>query len=358
MSNQVYANGMEVSCKQAAGKSICAFPDVCMTPPQTPATPPGVPIPYPNTGMASDTTDGSTSVQISGQEVLLKNKSCFKKSTGDEAGAAPMKGVMTHKNTGKVYFNAWSMDVKAEGENVVRHLDLTTHNHGSMPTNTPCWPYVDEMDVFLQIGPCGTEVTNERAACNGCAPSGPGDPCKSEDCQKARKCMLAPFDGGKAGVPNAYKCCEGQTGHHIVPVQEFSLPRTKGRKRGIPSNDALSGYNQNAAPCVCAEGEVHNEWDQEPPYGLKEHGLLGNAYITERKKKGLKTGDAAKYSDLSECGAKSVNKVFPQCTEACIKEQLDNYHEKSANVPPNDPVCRASKQGVQQDTDPHNIPTM
>ena len=145
MSNEVYANNREVSCKKASGKSICAFPDVCMTPPQTPATPPGVPIPYPNTGMASDTTDGSTTVKISGQEVMLKNKSCFKKSMGDEAGCAPMKGVVTHKNTGKVYFTMWSMDVKVEGENVVRMMDLTTHNHASMPGNTPPWPYTDKV---------------------------------------------------------------------------------------------------------------------------------------------------------------------------------------------------------------------
>ena len=116
-----------------------------MTPPQTPATPPGVPIPYPNTGMASDTTDGSTTVKISGQEVMLKNKSYFKKSTGDEAGCAPKKGVVTSKNMGKVYFKAWSMDVKIEGENVVRMLDLTTHNHGSNPANTGPWPYLDEV---------------------------------------------------------------------------------------------------------------------------------------------------------------------------------------------------------------------
>jgi hypothetical protein len=32
MSNEVYANMMEVSCKAASGKSICAFPDVCWTP--------------------------------------------------------------------------------------------------------------------------------------------------------------------------------------------------------------------------------------------------------------------------------------------------------------------------------------
>ena len=51
-----------------------------MTPPENPATPPGVPVPYPNTGMASDTTDGSRSVQISGKEIMLKNKSYFKRA--------------------------------------------------------------------------------------------------------------------------------------------------------------------------------------------------------------------------------------------------------------------------------------
>jgi Domain of unknown function (DUF4150) len=138
MGNEVFANGNEVSCKSADSKSICAFPDVCMTPPQTPATPPGVPIPYPNTGMASDCTDGSTSVKSGGQEIMLKNKSCFKQSSGDEAGSAPKKGVVTSQNKGKVYFVSWSMDVKVEGENVVRHLDSTTHNHAStMPGNTP-----------------------------------------------------------------------------------------------------------------------------------------------------------------------------------------------------------------------------
>src|SRR5437868_2015423 len=121
MGNEVYANGREIACKAASGKSIAAFPDVCFTPPLTPATPPGVPIPYPNTGMASDTTDGSTTVTISGKEVMLKNKSCFSKSSGDEAGSAPKKGVVTSKNMGKVYFTVWSMDVKFEGNNVDRH---------------------------------------------------------------------------------------------------------------------------------------------------------------------------------------------------------------------------------------------
>ena len=184
MGNQVYANNMEVSCKAAAGKSICAFPDVCFTPPMTPVTPPGVPIPYPNTGMASDCTDGSSTVKISAKEVMLKNKSYFKKSMGDEAGAAPKKGMVTSKNMGKVYFNAWSMDVKVEGENVVRNLDLTTHNHGSVPGNAMPWPYIDSMAMSAEhacaksgdVGKVNTHCTNPPEDCYTpeCCDAGPG----------------------------------------------------------------------------------------------------------------------------------------------------------------------------------------
>jgi hypothetical protein len=135
MSDDVYANGREISCKKADGKTICEFPDVCFTPPENPATPPGVPVPYPNTAFAKDTTEGSKTVMISGQEVMLKNKSYFKTSSGDEAGAAAKKGVITSTNKGKAYFISWSMDVKFEGENVVRHIDMTTNNHASPKAN-------------------------------------------------------------------------------------------------------------------------------------------------------------------------------------------------------------------------------
>lgn len=49
----VYANGLEISGKAVQAQTIAAFPDVCFTPPQTPATPPGVPIPYPSFGIKS-----------------------------------------------------------------------------------------------------------------------------------------------------------------------------------------------------------------------------------------------------------------------------------------------------------------
>ena len=130
MGDPVFANGREVSSKSMGGKSIAQFPDVCFTPPQTPATPTGVPIPYPNTARASDTIEGSTTVQIGGEQVMLKDKSNFKTSSGDEAGAAPKKGLMSSTNKGGAFFISWSMNVLVEGENAVRHLDMTTHNHG------------------------------------------------------------------------------------------------------------------------------------------------------------------------------------------------------------------------------------
>jgi len=71
-----------------------------------------------------------------------------------------MKGVVTHKNTGKVYFSMWSMDVKFEGENVVRHLDMTTHNHGSTPPNALPTIY---QDLLAALSPeCATEKRSWR----------------------------------------------------------------------------------------------------------------------------------------------------------------------------------------------------
>ncbi len=162
MGTEVYANGMSIACKAAAGKTVAAMPDVCLSPPTPPAGP--VPIPYPNTAMASDTTDGSKTVQIGGEEVMLKNKSTFKQSNGDEAATKSLgMGVVTHQIQGKVNFCAWSMDVKFEGENVPRHLDLTGHNEMSEPPNTPPWPYLDGMTLPATDPEC-QELTKMLAA--------------------------------------------------------------------------------------------------------------------------------------------------------------------------------------------------
>lgn len=138
----VFANGLEISGKAVSAKTIAAFPDVCMTPPENPATPPGIPVPYPNFAMAGDTEKGTGTVKIKDKTVNLKNKSDMSKTSGDEAGAAAKKGVVSSKNTGKSYFNSWSNDVKFEGEAVVRMSDLTTNNHASPVGNAPPWAHI------------------------------------------------------------------------------------------------------------------------------------------------------------------------------------------------------------------------
>jgi hypothetical protein len=75
---------------------------------------------------------------ISGQEVMKQDQSAFKTSTGNEAATrAQGMGVVTHTIQGEASFVAWSFDVKFEGANVPRNLDIMLHNEQSNPANTP-----------------------------------------------------------------------------------------------------------------------------------------------------------------------------------------------------------------------------
>ena len=340
MGDPVFANSMEISSKSMGGKSICEFPDVCFTPPQTPATPPGVPIPYPNTGMASDTADGSRSVKIGGSEVMLKDKSAFKKSTGDEAGSAPKKGLINSKNTGKVYFIAWSMDVKVEGENVVRNLDMTTHNHACSPANgsVPC-PHVAQtsLGAFSKCkddrkkvkdnckddgsdqcpGHLGSPVGEQRALYTG----GGGGPSRTEQagtqatadaesnkCVQAMRCFLRPHTPGKG----EQGCCPGQTPHHIPPTS-----CVKNSSGNYPS-----GYQYGNAPCVCLEGA--NQY-------VGSHGENHSAidHLAKEKLK-LDHGDKCSLADYNTACAAAVAQQC-DCDPGCIEQQL-NENENFKNV--------------------------
>lgn len=314
MSNEVYANTREVSCKQAAGKSICAFPDVCMTPPQTPVTPPGVPIPYPNTGMASDTTDGSKSVTAKGKEVMLKNKSYFKKSMGDEAATkAQGMGVVTHQIQGKVYFTAWSMDVKFEGENVVRHLDLTTHNHNPAPGNSPPWPFMDTMNPDTGIDPCKKHKEETEKAC---ADSPVKKPRKcSKECKKAMECTLVP-----KGKDKKYCCAPNNTGDHVI---EDHWVRPKGK--------AMPGFKKikrlyNGAPTMCV-----NKSRYKGKHGIA-HGTRG--YHEDKM-----LGKKFPYDKAKKMGLQAHSHAFPdsKCNKQCMEAQLDSFYGSEGKL------CQASK---------------
>jgi hypothetical protein len=156
--------------------------------------------------------------------------------------------------------------------------------------------------------------------------------------------MLAAFNPKKTELPNTHRCCSGTTGHHVVPLGEFCLPRSlsDGVRGAAPLNNAVKGYDSDLAPTICVEGDDHKD---KAGGQLKEHGLVGSEYIRARVRRGIKNNQQkVKYSDLRDCGAESVHRVFKHCDPGCIKAQLDNYHVKEAKIPENDGVCQASQQ--------------
>lgn len=299
MSDSVFANKRSIAGKSTSGKTIAAFPDVCFTPPQTPATPPGVPIPYPNTGQCSDTADGSKSVKIGGKEAMLKDKSSFKTSTGNDAGSAPKKGVVTSKNTGKVFFNSWSMNVRFEGENVCRHLDLTTHNHASKPGNSPPMPHAADIAA-------------------GAAPA-------KDPCAKAKK--KYPVE-----EHSKQKCPAGHDSHHVLQNACFENSRGEG---GI-----FPGYSVNKAPCVCLEGPSTTPNTEH--YQVTQ---LQNAQTSAYK------GQACnpKYSQVrSDAKKQLAQKPKPGLSEhdaECVLKEVDKKFEEMGIDPKSDPEVRTPRSG-------------
>jgi Domain of unknown function (DUF4150) len=217
MGCDVYANGDEIACKAGSGKVIASFPDVCLTPPPPPAGP--IPVPYPDTSFSKDMQNGSKTVMIEGQEVMLKDQSFYKTSPlGDEAATNGQgAGVVTHVITGKTYFVAWSMDVKFEDQNVDRHTDVTTSNHACDPANDA--------------------VPNLNAA----KPAPPG-----VDCEKVKQ-EKGPVESYEEQAP---KCQAGQgaykgtQSHHVIQNAHFQEPRK------TTLDDICPGYSEQDAPCI------------------------------------------------------------------------------------------------------------
>ena len=304
MSNSVYANKREIACKSGNGKVIAAFPDVCFTPPQTPPTPAGVPAPYPITSMSSKTSSGSTSVKIDNSEVMLRNKSFYKNCNGDEAGCAPKKGLMTSSNTGKTYFKSWSMNVKIEGENVVRHLDITTSNHQSEVGNASV-PMIDtERMGFQKL-----------------------DACKGVD----KKFELVPYKSTDPKTKEQTLTCARakptKTGHHLIPgrcmltrTHSINEPKVRLAEPGYPS-----GCSHDKAPCVCVDNE--NQHDGTHRDCHKVFDPIENK-LSKVAPKGKMTYRQARNAAAKSAAGINNNRTPTKKQQACIKAQLDEYYKK------------------------------
>ena len=328
-------------------------------------------------------------MKVSGQEVMLKNKSYFKRSMGDEAGCAPKKGVLTSKNMGKVYFTSWSMDVKIEGENVVRNMDMTTHNHGST-SNTGPQVYLDRM-AMANIPGCETERKNVEAACNppeekaNCPSSEDvakakrskdllgklakdkpvGNPAvlahetakevwnkemdafsakvSADPCQKKLRCLLSSY--------SPKKCCPGQTPHHLVEASAFHDEGRGGKTwkdfecGGFEyQGRAIFGtekYKATKAPCICVEGESQHQASHKlmhdaqnaltnrmPPGPLA---FCGQSFLSDK---------TTTLAQAQTNGVQAVTEVFSDsgCDPACLETQLKQYHEKECGMAPGQPI--------------------
>lgn len=324
MSDTVFANGMSIACKASSGKSAAAMPDVCLSPPSPPAGP--LPIPYPNTSSASDTDKGSKTVQIGGEEVMLKNKSVFKTSMGNEAATKSFgMGVVTHQIQGESSFVAWSMDVKFEGENVPRHLDLMGHNEACNPPNPPPWPFMAKQSLKNSKNPCNKsgDAKKVSTACpkpKGASKSWTVADNSSSRCCKARKCVLVPYS------PN--KCCKDgggtkKTPHHPIPAMDHYAPGSRSLAKALRQKKLRKGagsYDLDKAPCICLDGESHAL--------PMEHGRCGRAFALLRKRL---LGKTYEYKQVNKKTAAIVQAVTG-CNKDCIQAQMDQYHIKQAKA--------------------------
>lgn len=322
MANEVFANGREISCKSGDGKVIAATPDVCFTPPENPATPPGVPVPYPISSFSSDDTEGTKTVQINGKEIMLRNISYFKKCTGDEAGCAAKKGLITSSNVSKTYFKSWSMDVKFEGENVVRHLDMTTSNHQSdIGNESVTFPEIEAMSTAVEKA-CSTEIKTAKKACANQRPSN----CTAA-CRKAQKCILVKKGDDKQ------RCCKPHTsGHHMIEDHWVKHP-PETPLAGNPLAD-FSFYKYDDAPTVCAnekrkKGTVHRRLHDIQGTFEESYMPSGSRYNARGKSGGWNYG-AGKEAALT-----AHENVFKgsKCRRSCLEAQLDAYYGANNSRP-------------------------
>ncbi|RNF35933.1 DUF4150 domain-containing protein [Paracoccus methylarcula] len=256
----VFANGLEISSKKQGCKVIAAFPDTCFTPPQTPATPPGVPIPYPDFGKDSDLTSGTGTVKIGGEPVSQENSSKYSKCSGDEAGSAPKKGIITSKNTGAVYAQKWSMDVKFEGKGVVRFSDMATSNHSSNPGDSP--PMVVTGGANLSMAECA-KILLELGM------------------------VVHPYNQASK------HCSSSQQSDHILQNACFQ------NSRGGQAISTMPDYKIGRAPCVCL--------DDKTTRGT-EHGektAAQNAWTSTQKA----TGKNPTYAEVREANLDAMKKA-------------------------------------------------
>jgi hypothetical protein len=148
------------------------------------------------------------------------------------------------------------------------------------------------------------------------------------DCTRARKCNLVPYGADGAGnllgqnknskVESAKGggCCNGQTGHHLIP--------------GGSVKETCPNYDHATAPTVCVEGTSQNHGSHK-----RVHEALAQAHQAKKKLGKVAADGTMSMDDAIDAAADSHKEAFPlsRCSKKCIKAQLAAYYA----------ICRGSR---------------
>jgi hypothetical protein len=242
VADTVFANNMSVCHKNSAGKAV-GFPDVCLSPPPPPAGP--VPIPYPNTAMASDLSNGSKTVKADGAEIALEDSSYIATSTGDEAGTQG-GNVVTHKTKGKAYFMAWSFDVQVEGKGVGRNGDPMSMNCASQPYGGVHPAFID-LVVKAEEGDTLCDEPYDREKNDHNSPT-----TKQRELIKGKKCWECIATGVKR--PRNATIADHQPPLVLTYYSGGCANEAKMKKAATTTNT-----DPNKGPCILPHCEFHSE---------------------------------------------------------------------------------------------------
>ncbi|MCP3136627.1 DUF4150 domain-containing protein [Pyxidicoccus xibeiensis] len=271
--SKVFANGRSIAHKGDGQTNTCAVPDVCKTP--SPAGP--VPVPYVNVAQDSNLAQGSTSVQIAGNAVALKDSN-LSTSSGDEPGSAG--GLISSKNKGKMTWGSFSLDVKFEGKGVVRFLDATQHNGNTFNS------------AFIQMGGTGFAYGDDPV-------------------EGSNVCPLC--DEDKA----THRILETPSSLALGMMLLAKMEEVRAKQQHLQIIKARGGYMIGVLSCKCGQKLFVAMSGQEVLPGFAEAvdklkkedsrwTLCGNVDLSQmRNGNGLIPNSAAFFTDASRIGARS-----------------------------------------------------
>jgi hypothetical protein len=209
---------------------------------------------------------------------------------------------------------------------------MTTHNHGSVPGNSPTWPYLDEAAFAVDSDhPCDKTAKTVQQKCgkhlqktkSGAVErsSSIKAMCADGGCRHAMKCVLTP--------KSPSSCCPDESGksptpHHIVAASQFHEMGKKSSPLYVDA-DGEDKYDYNKAPCICVDGESHSVGTHGKIHSTTNRktretlGVAPNTQIPGDKRWSL--GQAEKV------GSEAVQEETG-CDAACTEAQLRSGHQE------------------------------